>query len=180
MFLEVSDHDFVLSHIILMQAPASNSGGARSVAGSVCSQKPAGSKRKGATQKDVAKAKATEQKEQLAALYSFAKHWGSRHRRRDFDAKMAACERVASRCGGYVMDEKCMLVSQQLFDVVEKLRARATLFDLIQTRFKDLVNLELTGLQVRLLKEADAKTMVNIMVSSLQMLTRCHPMDVSI
>ena len=160
-----------------MQAAASIDG--RSDAGRSTSARGQGVKRKG-SQKDIACAKAVDEKETMEALFCFEKHWESRQRKRDFDAKLASCERVASRCGGYVMDQDCMLVSQQLFDVVEKLRERAVLFDVIRTRFSDLVNFELTGSQVRLFKEANEKTMVNIMVSSLQMLARCQSMDVSI
>ena len=181
MFLEVSDHEFVLSHLILMQAPASSErGGARSVAGSVSSQKPSATKKKNSSQKDVATAKATEQKEQLAAIYRFDKHWQSRQRRRDFDATCASAERVAGKCGSYVMDQDCMKVSQELFDFVEKLRARATLFDFVRTSFKALVDYELDAKHRELLKEADPESMVNIMVGSLQMLARCHHMDVLI
>jgi len=167
--------------MILVQGPASEDG-QRSVAeGSVRDtrlQKARG--KTGLAPKENALAKATEEKQNIEALYGFGRHWETRQRERDFNAKMAMLERVARRVGGYVMDKDCMAKSQELFDLVEKLKDRTKLFDTIRVAFHSLIRQGLTDTQRSLLQEADTVTLVNIIVSSLQMLARCHHMDLSI
>ena len=78
------------------------------------------------------------------------------------------------------MDRDCMAISQECFDLVEKLKDRSKFFDTIRLAFPTLINQALSRTQTMLLKEADQVTLVNILVSSLQMLARCDHMDVSI
>ena len=137
-------------------------------------------KAKGTSAKDNVIAKIEEERQEMLNTYTFGRHWDVRERQRDFDAKMARGERLARNCGSYLTDQKAMCLSQQMFDIVDKLKARWELFGVIRHNFPSLIDKVLDKRNEDLLKEAEPDTMVNILCQSFQMLTRSQIMEASI
>lgn len=66
------------------------------------------------------------------AQMSWAAHWESKGRRRDFDALIGRLSSAGRRCGAFLADEAAMAASQRCFDAAEKLESRQQIFDLLR------------------------------------------------
>ena len=137
-------------------------------------------KEKGMSAKENTMQKIEEDRRDILENYTFAQHWEVRERTREFDAKIARMERLARTCGSYITDQSAMEISQQMYDLVDKLRSRWQLFGTIRNSFSSLIDKQLDPRDEQILKEADANTIVTILCQSFQMLTRCQIMEASI
>ena len=61
--------------------------------------------------------------------WSWEAHWESRMRRRDFDNRIQAVEKVARRLGTFVAQDDAQKLANTMFDAASNIQTRQTIFD---------------------------------------------------
>ena len=102
--------------------------------------------------------------------YTWEFHWNSKGRKRDFDGLLSRLQASGRRCGAVLADEEATKISQQCFDLADKLEARAAVFDRLRVDFIDLATIPLSEPTKKILLEAPPVLLGSILTGSLHAL----------
>lgn len=122
------------------------------------------------TKRDTTLMQAKTLKFQLEEKFAFNKHWEGRHRGRDFEAQILRLQRIGRNAGTFLQDDPMVAVSQQCFDLADKMEHRQRMFERMRTQFATFIVDTLSTVDAKLLQEAPVEVLSQILVSSFQLL----------